>query len=132
METKNQLFKIEGFSKDENPLVLVNGIRLECDKKRSVGFSWGYHGTGTIALAAAIMEKFIPFQNRIEKKGKHTKSTSEFEKLIINFSQQVIVGWGYGDFMVNIDMKYWLRTYAHGNYQGPIIFHHHIVDAGKQ
>ena len=124
METKNQLFKIEGISKNENSSVFVNGIPLECDKKRSSGFGWGYHGTGTIALAAAILEKFIPIEDRTAKQKKLTKTTSEFEKLCITFSQQIIVGWGYGDFMVNVDMKHWLRT--HGCYKGTIAFHHHV------
>jgi len=130
MKTKDQLFKIEGFSKDKNPSVLVNSIQLECDQKRSAGFSWGYTGTGPNALAAAILEKFIPLENRTKGRGKNKTTTSEFEDLKIAFAQQIIIGWGYGDFMVNIDMKHWLRF--HGNYQGPIIFQHHIADDGEK
>jgi hypothetical protein len=130
MKNKNQLFKIEGFSKDENPSVLINGIQLECDQNRSTGFSWGYGGTGPNALAAAILEKFIPLENRTKGKGKNTTTTSEFEDLKKAFAQQIIGGWGYGDFMINIDMKHWLRIYGH--YTGPIIFQHHIADDGEK
>lgn len=132
MKTKNQLFKIEGISRRKDPLVFVNGIQLECDQVRSSGFSWGYYGTGPIALAAAILEKFIPQENRTKKtkKGEKKTTTAEFEELIIKFSQRIIVGWGYDDFVVNIDMKHWLRI--HGQYKGPIAFHHHIADEGKE
>ena len=134
MKTKNQLFKIEGFmgeSPSENK-VFVNGIQLIEDDSENLGLTWDYHGSGPNRLAKAILSKFIPLENRTTKKGrkKVTVMTSEFEELIKGFTSEKVRGWGYGDFVIHMDMKHWLRT--HGNYKGPIIFHHHIADAGQE
>jgi len=127
MKTKNQLFKIEGFigeSPSENK-VFVNGIQLN-----NLGLIWDYYGSGPNKLSKAILSKFIPLENRTTKKGRKREMTSEFEELIKAFTSEKVRGWGYGDFVIHMDMKHWLRT--HGNYQGLIIFHHHVADAGEE
>ena len=130
MQTKQQLFKIEGF-KGENPKenkVFVNGIQLENDPE---GFTWDYHGGGPNRLSAAILSKFIPVNNRTVKEGRKKGIMSdEFDELTKKFTAQKIRGWGYGDFMIHMDMKHWLRF--HGNYKGPIIFQHLIAEEGKE
>jgi hypothetical protein len=124
MEKQNVLFKIEGFLGKNAPdnKLFVNGITLnmadaELLGESSNGFAWGYVGQGSRAAAAAVLSKFLPLKGMRKKEKDFIRSY-----VIIHFTQTQVQGWGYGNFMVEIDMEHWLRT--HGNYYGPIKFHH--------
>ncbi len=114
---KNMLFTIEGYTAEHpsDNKVFVNGIQLEPIMSE---FTWGYNGTGPYQLAIAILAKFIPKENRIG-----------WEPIVRKFTDTFVSGWGYGDFKVQINMFHWLRI--HANYNGDIIFSHHISEKGE-
>jgi len=124
-------FKITGIQVAPEDLqnknkVFVNDIEVENDNhnENPNGFTWGYQGKNPDNLSRAILSMFIPMENRMTKPDHKI-----FETLVKTFTIDHVNGWGYSNFMVEINILHWLRQ---GGYTGAITFHHHISDKWKK
>jgi len=121
---KTDLFKIEDIEGKDHSIrdrnkVFVNGIVLENHNlnKNPHGFTWDFDCNDS--LSEAILSMFIPERNRKTRIAKDF-----FETLVKKFTIKVRE-WGYGDFMIHMNMHHWLRQ---NGYSGEIALYYHIAD----
>lgn len=104
--------KIEGFNKGRRTeMVTINGVNspaLYTKRELLVPISWGDCSDESRNLARMIVSLFI--------KQKYQNQTSCIEIMARKFVEHFIIGWGDGNFSIEVNMREFFRKQGYRHY----------------